>query len=69
MRALPQRVHAGVGATRSLDVHLDAEQARDHVLELLLHGVLAELALPALERRSLVGDGHEHAHAQVYSGP
>ena len=57
MRDLRQRVHAGVGAARTMDADRFAADRLHRGFERTLHGGAIVLDLPAGERRAVIFDG------------
>ena len=56
MRALRERVDAGVRSSSAVNAHSSAGEALKRALEMILHRVAMRLALPAGERRAIVSD-------------
>ena len=59
VRALAQRVDAGIGAAGAFDVRLRTADRRERLLQDLLDRAEAGLPLPAVEGRAVVGDGQQ----------
>ena len=57
MRHHAERVHAGVGATRTMHAGLARKKFAQGLLDLLLHAEAGFLRLPAFVIRAVVSDG------------
>ena len=57
MRHLPERVHSRIGAAGSLDDYFFLRDLARRVVQRALNGRHARLRLPAVEVRSIVGNG------------
>ena len=56
MRALSKCVHAGIGASGTVNSQIIATNSPECALELVLNRVVMRLTLPSGKRRAVVGD-------------
>ena len=68
MRDLAVGVDSGIGAAGAVDDDAAAAQAREGLLDVILHGVASGLALPAAEGGAVVGDEEFEAHGSAQHG-
>src|SRR6478752_1166425 len=73
MSDLPQRMHAGIGASRTVDAHLLAADRLDRGFQRALHRWRVVLDLPAAKWRAVIFDdefvtGHQPSRAGGFSG-
>ena len=66
VRALCERVHARVGASRAFDANRLVEQLRQRLFDERLHADRVRLRLPAGVARAEVLEGEEEAHRLLY---